>query len=345
MTDEASETRQLLASLRDRPVSVDSERAAARRARVISSIEREVSSLGARRAKRTQKRAAIAALSLAASAALAFGGLRLAERHAPPPRLLTLTFVGSVGETVAGEIGQTGRSLHAGEALSVDPGEIQTAALGSAELVSSAGLGLRLGGDTRVALTGLLGPNGKQQVTLSQGVLGCSVPHLQEGQRFSVQTPDARVVVHGTVFSVHVDRSFPLGSQTCVEVTDGVVIVHHGGAETALNAGDSWGCKAFHLPAEGTPSAPSDVTRQSEVSAQSRDASAPLMKPSPRVTEHGTLSDERRLFQRALAADRLGEHDQAETLLNQLLNKYPSSPLAPEARRALSRIASHSVQP
>lgn len=343
MTDEASETRQLLAPLRDRPVSVDSERAAARRTRVISAIEREVNSVGARRAKRTQKRAAFAALALAASAALAFGGLRLAERHvvlAPPS--LTLTFVGSVGETVAGELGQSGRSLRAGEALSVDPGEIQTAALGSAELVSSAGLGLRLGGDTRVALSGLLGPNAKQQVRLEQGVLGCSVPHLQEGQRFSVQTPDARVVVHGTVFSVHVDRSSPSGSQTCVEVTDGVVIVHHGGAETALNAGDSWGCKAIHSPPEATPTASSSVAAQSDASAV---PSAPLNKPSPRVTDHGTLSDERRLFQRALAADRVGEHAQAETLLNQLLTKYPSSPLAPEARRALSRIETHPVQP
>jgi TolA-binding protein len=50
------------------------------------------------------------------------------------------------------------------------------------------------------------------------------------------------------------------------------------------------------------------------------------------------LGEENRLFQAALAAERLGQRDQAELSLNRLLSKYPSSPLAPEARRALSRI-------
>ncbi|MET0792542.1 MAG: FecR domain-containing protein [Polyangiaceae bacterium] len=336
MIDEASETRQLLAPLRDRPVSVDSERAAARRARVISSIEREVSSLGTLKAKRARKRAAIGAFALAAAALASFGALRLAQRHATPAPVL-LTFVGSVGQTVA-QGSEAPHSLRAGEALAVDPGEIQTAPSGSAELVSSAGLGLRLGGATRVALGGLLGPDAKQQVALQQGLLTCSVPHLSEGQRFSVQTPDARVVVHGTVFSVHVDATRAAGTQTCVEVTDGVVIVQHSGAETALNAGDSWGCEG----SAPSSAAPSEASHDSDVAPVPNGA---ISKLNPRVTEHGTLSDERRLFQRALTADRLGQHDQAETLLNQLLTKYPSSPLAADARRALSRIASHPVQP
>ena len=340
MKDDASDVRQLLAPFRDRPVSVDSERAAARRERVIASIEREVSSLGALKAKRGQKRAALAAFALAATVALGVSGLRLLDRHAPGPRPeATLTFVGSVGDTLA-QGSQSARSLHAGEALATDPGEIQTAEAGSAELVSSTGLGLRLGAATRVALSGLLGPDAKNQVLLQEGLLTCSVPHLQEGQRFSVQTPDARVVVHGTVFSVHVDPARAPGQRTCVEVTDGVVIVHHAGAETALNAGDSWGCAAS--AAASATSAPVDAEHPSEALPA---PSAPGAKLSPRVVEHGTLTDERRLFQRALTADRLGQHDQAQTLLNQLLTKYPSSPLAAEARRALSRIVSHPEKP
>lgn len=338
MTDEASEARQLLSAFRDRPVSVDSERAAARRERVVSSIEREMSTLGALRAKRARNRALIGALSVAAAAALAFGGVRFATRHASTAPL-SLTFVGSVGQTIA-QGAEAARPLHAGEALAVDPGEIETAPAGSAELVSSAGLGLRLGGSTRVALGGLLGPDAKQQVGLQRGVLTCSVPHLQEGQRFSVQTPDARVVVHGTVFSVHVDTTQAPGQQTCVEVTDGVVIVQHAGAETALNAGDHWGCE--RNAATAAAPTPSETAHEGDAAAV---PSTAISKLGPHVTEHGTLTEERRLFQRALTADRLGQREQAQILLNQLLSKYPSSPLAPEARRSLTRIASTPVSP
>ena len=341
---EASEARQVLSALRDRPVSVDSERLAARRARVIGSIEREASALGAGRRQRTQRRAAGVALAVAASVGLAFGAQRLVQRHGPPSQV-SLTFVGSIGQTLANGA-ESPRTLRAGEALSTDPGEIHTASSGSAELVSNAGLGLRLGSETRLSLAALLGPEAKNQVALQQGTLTCSVPHLQEGQRFSVQTPDARVVVHGTVFSVHVDTSRAAGGETCVEVTDGVVIVQHGGSETALNAGDRWGCASVASDGLEASNATDTAAPEAPVEDRASDTgSAPastLLKPSPRL-EHGTLSEERRLFQRALAAERLGQRDHAQALINQLLSKYPSSPLAPEARRALSRIASSPV--
>ena len=162
---------------------------------------------------------------------------------------------------------------------------------------------------------------------------------MHEGQRFSVQTPDARVVVHGTVFSVRVDSNRTHGAQTCVEVTDGVVIVQHAGAETALNAGDRWGCDA-NTPSATEPT-PSEPRHEGDAPAQ---PGAALNKLGPHGGERGTLAEERRLFQRALTADRLGQREQAQTLLNQLLSKYPSSALAGEARRALTRIASSPVQ-
>jgi len=65
-----------------------------------------------------------------------------------------------------------------------------------------------------------------------------------------------------------------------------------------------------------------------------------LPRPVPRQPARGTLGDERRLLQDALAAERTGQPERAQSLLNQLLARYPSSPLAPEARRASARIAS-----
>jgi len=333
VNDQASEVRRLLGALRDRPVSVDPERLAARRARVVSSLKRDVRALAAERVSRARRRAAYIALSLAAAAGVLFSVQRFAPQRRSAQAALTITFVGSVGQTTA-RSGVTPRALHAGEALPQDAGEIASAADGSAELVTSAGLGLKLGSATRVSLAGLAAVN---QVELRQGLLTCSVPHLNEGQRFSVQTPDARVVVHGTVFSVQVDSQRALGAATCVEVTDGVVIVQHLGGETALNAGDRWGCAANRAPAtSASVPAPAPNSDASERHSVPRSA-------LPRHTEPSTLGEESRLLQEALAAERVGQPARAQGLLKQLLARYPNSPLASEARRASSRIASASA--
>jgi ferric-dicitrate binding protein FerR (iron transport regulator) len=335
VTDEAAEVRRVLSPLRDRPVSVDAERMAARRSRVVGALKREVRALSEERVTRPRRRAGFAAVALAAAACLLVGARFVALRGAGAGAS-ALTFVGSVGDTVAGA---DERQLKAGERLSTDPGEIVTAAQGSAELVNGVGLGLHLGAATRVSLSELVGSDNKNQVQLRQGSVTCTVPHLSEGQRFSVATPDARVVVHGTVFSVQVDSKQASGKQTCVNVTDGVVIVQHGGSETALNAGDSWGCDASaeHASekAAGSSEASSTDPNDNGASEVSR-----IPHGSARGAERGTLSDENRLFQSALAAERLGQKNKAELELNRLLTKYPSSPLAPEARRALSRITS-----
>jgi hypothetical protein len=220
-----------------------------------------------------------------------------------------------------------------------DPGEIESASAGSAELVTSAGLGLNLGAATRVSLSGLVGAPALNQVDLKQGLLTCSVPHLHEGQRFSVQTPDARVVVHGTVFSVRVDSNRAHGAETCVEVTDGVVIVQHAGGETALNAGDHWGCDSS--PSAKVAASPAVEPEPARDSSGSERHLVP--HASARPAERGTLGEESRLLQDAIAAERVGQPDRAQSLLNQLLARYPNSPLASEARRASARIVSASA--
>lgn len=345
MSDDASEVRRLLGALRDRPVSVDPERLTVRRERVVEALKRDVRTLAAARAARTQRRVGYIALSLAAAAGVVFGVQRLTQ-PSTASEALVITFVGSVGQATARSNAKS-RPLRAGESLLGDPGEIETATDGSAELVTSAGLGLNLGGRTRLSLSGLVGAAASNQVELKQGYLNCSVPHLLEGQRFSVQTPDARVVVHGTVFSVRVDGSRARGSATCVEVTDGVVIVQHGDRETALNRGDRWGCEAG--PGTSGHESPSlSANPSAALSAVSAANEQPHdleeHRAAPRNTAHapqrGTLGEESRLLQEALAAERTGQTERAQILLNQLLARYPSSPLTPEARRASARIAS-----
>ncbi|HYQ41513.1 MAG TPA: FecR domain-containing protein [Polyangiaceae bacterium] len=351
MTDDASEVRRLLGSLRDRPVSVDPERLAARRERVVAVLKRDVRALAAERVSRARRRAGYVVFSLAAAASVVFGVRHFAQQR-PAPAPLVITFVGSVGQATA-RASAAPRALRAGESLLGDPGEIETVADGSAELVTSAGLGLNLGGATRVSLSGLVGTPATNQVELRRGYLNCSVPHLQEGQRFSVQTPDARVVVHGTVFSVLVDANRARGSETCVEVTDGVVIVQHDGSETALNRGDSWGCEAkanadpsgkLAANPDRTATAPGSAAESVPDSASNElHERLPTSRSAPRVPQHGTLAEESRLLQEALRAERTGQSERAQSLLNQLLARYPNSPLSPEARRASARIASASA--
>jgi hypothetical protein len=330
MSDDASQVRRLLGSLRDRPVIVDQERLLARRARVVAALKRDVRVLAEARASRAWRRAGYVALSLAAAAGVLLG-VHQQGKQKSASSALTITFVGSIGQTTA-QAGITPRALHAGEALRQDPGEIQSAADGSAELVTSEGLGLKMGSATRLSLADLASVN---QVELRHGLLTCSVPHLREGQRFSVQTPDARVVVHGTVFSVRVDSKRTPGAETCVEVTDGVVIVQHAGGETALNAGDQWGCDA-------SPSAPPPASAAPPPTPTARERQL-VAHGSARPAERSTLGEESRLLQEALAAERVGQPERAQGLLNQLLSRYPNSPLSSEARRASSRIASASA--
>ena len=336
MNDEASEVKRLLSPLRDRPVSVKPERLETRRTRIVASLKQEVRALSAERTQRPGRRAGYALVGLAAAACLLVGARFLTKPDAGPS-VAALTFVGSVGDTVAGG-GVNPRRLRSGEHIDKDPGEVETAAQGSAELVNASGLGLHLGEGTRVSLGGLVGPEHKNQVDLRQGSVTCTVPHLSEGQRFSVSTPDARVVVHGTVFSVQVDSKRSSGSETCVRVTDGVVIVQHGGSETALNAGESWGCGALAFADNGDAPPAADEDDPGETG---RVDPGRLPSRAPALVR-GTLNDEIRLLQAALAAERLGQKNKAELNLNRLLGKYPGSPLAPEARRALTRIASGS---
>jgi ferric-dicitrate binding protein FerR (iron transport regulator) len=133
-----------------------------------------------------------------------------------------------------------------------------------------------------------------------------------------VVTPDATVVVHGTVFSVSFDRDT---KKSCVAVEEGVVSVRHASGKTWLEAGDSWGCE------QPTPT--------------SMNRSTPATRPSAPSPRAGTLAAENALFESAIAADRRGNRAEAQAKLRSLLEKYPESPLAPEARATLARLQQH----
>jgi hypothetical protein len=61
-------------------------------------------------------------------------------------------------------------------------------------------------------------------------------------------------------------------------------------------------------------------------------------KAVPKAQPPGTLERESQLLRLGLAAERQGRSGDAITALARLLRDYPQSPLAPDARAALSRL-------
>jgi TolA-binding protein len=202
------------------------------------------------------------------------------------------------------------------------------------ELKTSRGLQIALDSDTRVGLDGMSPARVKSQLRLAQGKVRCAVPPLKGDESFSVVTNQAEVVVHGTEFTVEM-----LSGNTCVRVSQGLVEVRHATGSAFLSPGASWGCDVAVAESEETVTA-DPIIDQREVEAD-RPSRSKIRARTPRPSDEepsGTLAEETRLFSAALAAERRGDESRASALYSRLLQRYPGSPLAPEARRGLARV-------
>jgi hypothetical protein len=195
---------------------------------------------------------------------------------------------------------------------------------------------------------------GEEQLELGVGEVSVRVPPLGERGSFRVHTPDARVVVHGTAFVVRVTkRDDGVGTFTDVSVSEGKVSVERAGARAFLSPGQSRSSRAAEQQATGetapaaaavaATAAPTVSVAPGPLSEPRRRTAAPPAKPV-RVTarDPSALAEQNRLFAAAAAARRSGDDRTALGHLNQLLARYPESPLAPEARverfRTLKRL-------
>lgn len=338
MSDEGTQSRELLSMLRERPVSVDTERARLRKESVLPLVRDIVRENALKQQKPKRNRAWIAGgtvAGLAAAAAVAFIIIDPTETAdsasvANGPSRIELESGQIVHQTTPREQ----RQIAAGESLKMPVnGELHTTSEGFARLRTSGGLAFEVSGESRVSLSEMVPEAEQRRVTLYQGQLRCKVPPLGSGKSFAVATPNTQVVVHGTEFTVEVDSPREGVSATCVRVHEGLVAVHHVGGVSWLNAGNHWGCD------EPAPEAASNAPSPPEATAAPL---PPARKPAarmPTANPRGTLAKETRLLQSALAAERKGRRAQAARQLQQLLKRYPSSPLAPEARQALRRVS------
>ncbi len=313
--DDAKLVCQVLAPLRERPLPVtDAEHLDSRREQLLPALRDAVRKVPVRRTERRWRTIVAIALPAAAAGALVVGaaGVHWQASAEPISELqteATLRVSASAGE-VTYRADDSTRTLAVGHVADFPARGRLATGTGAEARIEAQGLEVTLREHTEVGVP----DEGLRSLRIAQGGVRCVVPPLGPNRQFSVITPDATVVVHGTVFSVSFDAET---KQSCVSVEEGVVSVRHAAGKTWLEAGDSWGC-ATTAPAadEPPPTAP---------------RSTPPARP-------GTLGQENALFESALAAKVQGNPDAARAKLQELLQKYPQSPLAPEARAMLNSL-------
>jgi hypothetical protein len=320
----------------------DAERSAARRERVVSALGNHIIAVHERRSRRF---AAAVFLGVAAAAAVGVGFLGLEQLRSNEPSAAI-----AVANVSAGEVrGVVGRALSMGPGAQGVPVEAGARLKGGEQLETFDGGALELSvdnGNVRLgALSKLevLSPSrAERRLRLGVGSVDVDVPHLgRTSERFVVETPSVDVVVVGTAFSVDVGGS--AARETKVNVRRGTVwILSHGERLAVLKAGDVWSSErnpVAESPAANAPAldgAPTAAVKAPHV-AQAR----PTEGAAREAVAPGSLAEENRLFEAALAARNGGDDGRAADAFGALLSRYPRSVLAEQALaerfRALSR--------
>jgi hypothetical protein len=176
------------------------------------------------------------------------------------------------------------------------------------------------GGDVSIVGTGAV-----QVFRVDAGSVEFQVAKLSPGERFLVDTSDAEVEVRGTRFRVSIaPDACANGTLTRVGVTEGVVAVRRAGSELRIRPGEQWpaDCDQAAIPV---------------VPASALPRAAPAA-PATSVPRESVLGEQNALFAAAVAARRRGDISGAIAALDQLLSRYPSSPLDESARAERVRV-------
>lgn len=331
------ELARLLGELRDGPVLLsDGDETEALRARLLPALRAQVRATPSLRRRERQIRALLGTVAVGTAGLLLW--LSLSKSTPQDGLLLAPLAQGGFVQTD----GSARLALNAAVTLEAR-GELAVSE--SASLTTPEGVQLALDAKTRVGLDQLVGERRHSRLRLVAGKVSCTVPPLGDGS-FSVVTRDAEIVVHGTRFTVEVsDRD-----QTCVRVAEGLVEVRGQGRHAFLHPGSSFGCEVQEDAPEPVAEAPNpaplvhDETRRPAVRPAPVRAVAvsPAPTPEPETLDPveppvGTLAEETRLMSLALSAEQRGARPKARELYARILRDYPSSPLAPDARRGLER--------
>jgi ferric-dicitrate binding protein FerR (iron transport regulator) len=219
---------------------------------------------------------------------------------------------------------------------------IETPAEGGAKLQLSTGTAMNLAGTTSLRVES---QGATERFSLLRGELSAHVAKLRLGQRFIIGTPDAEVEVRGTRFTVKVlakPEACGSGSRTRLDVSEGVVELRSASLVVSIHAGQHWpsDCTAAALPSSApalAPSRPSHAARAAnaeQLSVLDHDGAArPPANPTATAVVERTsaLTQQNDLFAEGVAKRRQGDVSGALRAFDELMARFPGSPLAQNA--------------
>lgn len=309
-----------------------------RRDRIVRGMKAVVQS----NAEQTERRRSVRRGLLVAAAAasiLLLSGLLLRERFAASEPVAMAGVDSVVGTVVLTQQGVR-HVVGAGERALRDGDALQTAAAARAH-IETAKSSVNVGESTELKLS--LPSAAEERISLRRGRVDVAVDKAVLPKRaVVVETPDAEVVVRGTVFDVRVE---PSGGRTAtyVHVTRGSVWVLSQGVQVALlAAGQSWSSVATHTTTGAQADAVAPTPAPEAAASEPPAAAARSASKDPSVSrKRGTLAEENRMFAAAIEARNRGEEGRAAELFGELLTTYPRSTLREAAQverfRALNR--------
>jgi len=297
-----------------------------RREQVVAALSRSIRATAERKRRATRGRV-LWSMGIAASLALGIGVAARARHNAVEASAVFSTVSEVTGAVVITENGDS-RVLSTGSEFGLrTQGEIETAPEAQAEIRSKKSA-VHLNPATKLTVSPITPV--EERYRLAVGRVEVSVDKDSPITRsVVVETPNAEVVVHGTVFAVGVSsRNKQIVTE--VSVTRGSVwVLQHGSQAAVLGAGQHWSSDAEPVAAgPATPTAapvtpPPPATNDGTLSR--RDVTARgAPRQTPAEVKSSTLAEQSRMFQEAIDARNRGEDGRAAELFARLLSRYPS---------------------
>jgi hypothetical protein len=305
------------------------------RARSIGAIER---ALVVKKQRRTRRVWGMVLSAAAALALVGYGGFRELARPASAVSRRVISAVVSPSGSGAAIVSGVGTEPLVGTASLTQGGRLIAGNGGGATVHLSTGTELAIQHDTNVEFESA-GP--VERFYLTQGVLRAKVAKLGGGERFIVRTPDAEVEVHGTVFQVAIVdpvANCASGARTRVNVSEGVVEVRSVIGTFHVHPGEAWPADCIvAAPAVSAAAHAPPTTRKppnaiaAERSRNSPEAEDSAARTQSQAKEASSIAQQNELFAEASSAHRQGDDARALSTFEQLMARYPTSPLAESA--------------
>jgi FecR protein len=297
----------------------DPERAELRRVQVVAALSRSIRATADRK-RRSLRTRFIWGLGIAASLVLGVGIAARVQQRSGDAIAVFSTVAEVTGAVVVTESGESRVLPHGSQFALRSLGEIETAPEAQAEIRSQKST-VHLGPATKLTVPRTTAV--EERYRLAVGRVDISVDKDSRITRsVVVETPNAEVVVHGTVFSVGV-ASRSKHTVTEVSVKRGSVwVLQHGVQVALLGAGQHWSSDVDATIAPPAPVAPLTMVDD----AASRHAPPTHALPRSTVVEAkaSTLAEQSRMFQEAIDARNRGDDARAADLFARLLARYPS---------------------